>query len=102
MCITCLIKRDIVRPNSNTLLLPTPRKTFVLTMNATKLAYAIRRKARSPANLSVIDPLSRLQSSLCCLRQFFYDFGWCEMVVSVSPLNQATKHKEGVRQSSSS
>ena len=52
MCITCLTKRDIVRPNSNTLLLPTPRKTFVLTMNATKLAYAIRRKARSPANLS--------------------------------------------------
>ena len=44
----------------------------------------------------VIDPLSRLQSLMLSLdlsRRFFYDFGWCEMVVSVSPLNQATKIK---------
>jgi len=72
-------------------------------MNATKLAYAIRRKARSPANLSGNRSVVTIAVVFVLrLRQFFYDFGWCEMVVSVSPLNQATKHKEGVRQSSSS
>ena len=51
---------------------PTQRKTFVLTMNATKLAYAIRRKARSQANLSnrsvvtiaVFDVVSRPLSTI--------------------------------------